>query len=77
MSPVLKKKKLRHFGRGREFLSQTDGKGVSVYPFNVSAKLLCEVPPDAATATAQVREFGFRTGIQPLYEKLDVVDSGL
>jgi len=73
----LEPEKPGHSGRDREFLSHTGGERVSVYAFNVSTELFCEVASDATTAKAKVREFGFRTGIQPLRQKLDVVDSGL
>ena len=35
-------------------------RGIHVYPFNLSAELLCEVPCDAATATAKIRQFIFQ-----------------
>jgi hypothetical protein len=44
----------------REFLGHTYSQGIGIYAFDVCTEPACEISSDAATATAKVREFGFR-----------------
>ena len=61
----------------REFLGHAYGEGIGIYAFDVRTEPACEIPSDAATATAKIREFGFSTWMQALRNKFDIVDSGL
>jgi len=61
----------------REFLGHAYGEGIGIYAFDVCTEPACEIPSDAATATAKIREFGFSTWTQALRNKFDIVDSGL
>ena len=61
----------------REFLGHAYGEGIGIYAFDVCTEPACEIPSDAATATAKIREFGFSTWMQALRNKFDIVDSGL
>ena len=43
----------------REFLGHAYGEGIGIYAFDVCTEPACEIPSDAVTATAKIREFGF------------------